>query len=471
VVGAGPNGLAAAIVLARAGWEVTVYEAGDTVGGGVRSAELTLPGFTHDICSAVYPLGIGSPFFRSLPLAEHGLDWVHPPALLAHPFDDGAAATLHQDLEATAAPMSERDAGAYRRAIGRLSARWDRLAGEVLAPPLHLPRYPFTLARFGLAAPQKAGASARRLFEGERTRALFAGIAAHSNLPLDRRPSAGFALTLAIAGHAVGWPLAKGGAQQLAEALTGYLRRLGGSVETGRPVDRLSELPATEAYVCDVTAGQLAALARDWLATGYRRRLERFRYGPGVFKIDWALSAPIPWQSPACAQAGTLHLGGPLGEIERSERAVWQGMPSDPPFVLLTQPTRFDASRAPNGQHTAWAYCHVPNGCETDMTEAIERQVERFAPGFRDRILARHTMTAPDLMAHNPNCVGGDISGGVMSVMQMVRRPTLSPSPYRTAHPRVWLCSASTPPGGAVHGMGGYHAAQDVLKRLGAAEG
>jgi phytoene dehydrogenase-like protein len=459
VVGSGPNGLAAAIELARAGRSVLVREAAEQLGGGLRSAELTLPGFVHDVCSAIHPMAMASPFFRSVPLAEHGLEWIEPPLPLAHPLDGGEAVVLRRSVGETAAALG-RDERAYRRTFEPLVADWRRLEGAVLGPLVRVPRHPVALARFGVEALWPAARFARRRFDGERARALFAGLAAHSILPLEKVASASFGLVLGLTGHAVGWPLPRGGSQAVADALASYLRSLGGEVVTGAPVESLDELTGTRTVLCDVTPRQFLRLAGDRLGGRYRRALERFRYGPGVFKLDWALSGPIPWAAAECGQAGTVHLGGTLEELAASER----GEARDRPFVLLAQSSLFDDSRAPEGQHTGWAYCHVPNGSSADMTEAIEVQVERFAPGFRERILARNALGPADLERRNANLVGGDIGGGSNELRQLLARPALRPVPYSTPLDGVYLCSASTPPGGGVHGMCGYLAARAALR-------
>ncbi len=463
VVGSGPNGLAAAITLARAGRSVVVYEANATVGGGVRSAELTLPGFMHDVCSAIHPLGATSPFFRTLPLAEHGLKWIYPPASLAHPFDGGAAALLVRSIRATAETLGL-DAAAYRELMSPLVAVWDQLAGALLGP-LRPPRHPLALLRFGRRAIRSARGLAERLFAGERAQAFFGGLGAHAIMPLERSPSAAFGLVLGILGHIAGWPLPRGGAQQIAHALASYLRALGGAIVTGAPVASADDLPPARAVLFDVTPRQLLRLAGDRLPAGYRRRLERYRYGPAAFKLDWALEGPIPWAAPACARAATVHLGGTLAEIAASERAAWEGQHAEIPFVLLAQPSLFDPTRAPAGKHVVWAYCHVPNASTFDMTERVERQIERFAPGFRDRILARSMMSPARLERYNPNYIGGDINGGVQDLWQLFTRPTLRLAPYTTPAPGLYICSSSTPPGGGVHGMCGYFAARAALHR------
>ncbi|HEY7746206.1 MAG TPA: NAD(P)/FAD-dependent oxidoreductase [Desulfuromonadales bacterium] len=464
VVGSGPNGLASAIELARAGLSVTLIEGEEQVGGGVRSAALTLPDFVHDVCSAVYPLGAASPFFATLPLAEHGLEWIHPLAPLAHPLDDGSAVLLERSFSATAASLGE-DGDAWRMLLHPLEEEWSQLAGDILAP-LHLPRHPLLLARFARHALQSAQGLAEAQFRGPRARALLAGLAAHSFLPLDRPASAAVGLVLGLLGHAIGWPIPRGGAGSLSAALAGHLQTLGGRIETATPVRTLDQLHEARAVLLDVTPRQLLTIAAERLGPGYRRRLRNYRYGPGVFKIDWALAGPIPWRAAECARAGTVHLGGTLEEIAAGEQEVWRGRHPERPFVLLAQPSLFDPSRAPAGNHTGWAYCHVPNGSTTDMTEAIERQVERFAPGFRELILARHTRTAAGYELYNPNCIGGDINGGVQDLRQIFARPVPGPSPYATDSAGLYLCSSSTPPGGGVHGMCGYHAARAALRSL-----
>ena len=463
VVGSGPNGLAAAITLAQAGRSVLLVEAKDTIGGGARSSELTLPGFVHDICSAIHPLGVASPFFSNLPLSEHGLEWVYPPASVAHPLDDGTAVVLERSVEATSETLG-RDGAAYRKLFGPLVADWPRLADGLLGP-FRPPRHPIAMARFGLRAVRPARRLAEGRFKEERARALFAGLAAHSFLPLERPLSAAFALVLGTTGHAIGWPLPKGGSQQISNALASYLRSLGGEIETGRNVKSMDELEPAKAVLFDVTPRQLVGIAGDRLPSGYRRKLEGYRYGPGVFKLDLALDGPIPWTAQECARAGTVHLGGTMAEISASEAAVWKGEHSERPYVLVAQQSLFDSSRAPDGKHTAWAYCHVPNGSTFDMTDRIESQIERFAPGFRDRVLARSVMSPRGLEEHNPNCIGGDINGGIQDLRQLFTRPTLSLVPYSTPAKGIYICSSSTPPGGGVHGMCGYHAARAALRR------
>ncbi|MCB8985924.1 MAG: NAD(P)/FAD-dependent oxidoreductase [Ardenticatenaceae bacterium] len=463
IVGSGPNGLAAAITLARQGLAVLLLEAKPTIGGGMRTAELTLPGFRHDICSAIHPLGMGSPFFRTLDLGQFGLQWLQPDLPLTHPFDDGTAVSLHRSLAETAGQFGP-DAARYQCLLAQPVADWDKIAHEFLGP-LGLPRHPVALARFGLRALWPAAALAQTLFRSGKARAFFAGMAAHAIMPLEWPLTAAFGLVLGALGHGVGWPLPRGGSQSIADALAGYLRLLGGEIVTGHEVKALRDLPPARAVLLDITPRQLLAIAGEALPSGYRRQLQRYRYGPGVFKVDWALSEPIPWTAGACRRAGTVHLGAALEEIALSERGVWQGKLAERPYTLVTQQSLFDNTRAPAGQHTGWAYCHVPHGSTADMTGAIEAQIERFAPGFRDTILARHTMTAQALQRYNANYVGGDINGGVQNWRQLFTRPTPQLDPYTTPLPGLFLCSSATPPGGGVHGMCGYHAAQSALRR------
>jgi phytoene dehydrogenase-like protein len=465
VVGSGPNGLAAAITLARAGVSVLVLEANSTIGGGARSAELTLPGFVHDICSAIHPLAAGSPFFRTLPLERLGLEWIRSPIAVAHPFEDGSAAALQQDVDLTADSLG-RDGRAYRKLLRPLVDRWDHLSAEFLQPILHLPRHPIALAQFGVRAVCPAAFLLKALFTEERTRGLLAGIAAHSFLPLESPVSSAFALVLGAAGHAVGWPLPRGGSQSISNALTNYFRELGGKIETDRRVERFDDLPNARAILFDLSAWQFANIAGDRLPQNYRRRLENFRHAPGVFKIDYALSEPIPWKAENCKRAATVHLGGTLDEIANSERETVSGRIPDKPFVLVAQQSLFDETRAPRGQHTLWAYAHVPFDCKIDISDRIESQIERFAPGFRDCILARHKSSAVDLEKSNSNLIGGDIGGGAVNLRQLLARPVFSPTPYRTPLDGVYLCSSSTPPGGGVHGMCGYNAAKIAIRDL-----
>jgi phytoene dehydrogenase-like protein len=467
VIGSGPNGLAAAIRLAQAGRSVQVLEAKDTIGGGCRSLELTLPGFVHDMCSAIHPLGLNSPFFRTLPLAQYGLEWVQPPTPLAHPLDDGSAVLLERSIEATCATLGV-DANAYKKLITPLVADWPIIEQAFLGP-LRLPpllRHPFALGRFGFAALNSVQGLAQRLFKGERARAIFAGMGAHSMLSLEQTTSAASALLLGTIGHVVGWPLPRGGSQQIVDALAAHLRSLGGEIVTGVEVKSIDALPPARALLFDVTPRQLLRIAGSHLSTGYKRALERYRYGPGVFKLDYALDGPIPWQAEECLRAGTVHLGGTLPEIAASEYQVTHGEHPERPFVLLAQQSLFDETRAPAGKQTVWVYCHVPNGSTFDMTERIEAQIERFAPGFRERILARHATTTVAMERYNANYIGGDINGGVQDLWQLFTRPTIRPVPYTTSAKNIFLCSSSTPPGGGVHGMCGYFAAQAALRAV-----
>jgi phytoene dehydrogenase-like protein len=463
VVGAGPNGLAAAIVLAQAGMQVEVFEAEEQPGGGARTLELTLPGFHHDFGSAVHPMAAGSPFFSSLPLRDYGLEWIHSPAPLAHPFDDGTAITLERDFEAAARVLGQ-DGKAWQDLVGPLVEHWSELAPEILRPIIHLPRHPFLLASFGLKGLAPAASLANRWFRSQRTKALFAGLAAHSFLALDEPLSAAFGIVLGATAHAVGWPIPHGGAQSLTRALIAHLGELGGIVRTSRRVDRLASLREFHAALCDVTPRQLLQMAGEYFTPTYSRLLSRYRHGPGAFKVDYALSQPIPWKAADCARAVTVHVGGSMEEIAASEDAMRQGRHAERPFVLLAQPTLFDSSRAPQGKHIAWAYCHVPNGSTFDMLSRVEAQIERFAPGFCDCILSRRTLRPADLEAMDANLVGGDITGGAADWWQFLFRPTWRQ--YATPDRHIYICSSSTPPGGGVHGMCGYNAAKLALSRL-----
>jgi phytoene dehydrogenase-like protein len=464
IIGAGPNGLAAAVALAREGLSVLVLEANETIGGGARTMELTLPGFRHDVCSAIHPMGLVSPFFRTLPLAGHGLEWCYSPAAIAHPLDDGTAASIEQSLDATARTLGS-DGDAWRRLMEPFATNADLLWDEILKPISPIPRHPFLLARFGLLGLQPALRLAKR-FRTDAARALFGGCAAHSFVPLEWLGSASFGIVLALSGHAVGWPAAKGGSESIIRALASYLRSLGGEIRTGVRVRSLKDVPPSRAVLFDVTPRQLAAIAGDELPARYVRKLRRFRYGPGVFKVDWALDGPIPWAAEECHRAATVHVGGTIEQIAEHEAAIWRGRVTETPFVLVAQQSEFDSTRAPEGKRTGWAYCHVPNGSTADMTEIIERQIERFAPGFRQRILARHSFNTAQYEEHDANFVGGDIAGGANNLMQFLARPFPSRDPYATPNPRLFLCSSSTPPGGGVHGMCGYNAARSAFRRV-----
>lgn len=463
VVGSGPNGLSAALLLAEAGYATTVFERNAAIGGAARSGELTQPGFVHDFGSAVHPLGVGSPFFSSLPLQSHGLHWIHPAAPLAHPLDDGSAVLVGRSVEETAAGLGA-DAGAYRKLIGRLVRDWNALVAEALAPPMHVPHH-WSLALRLARRVRRGVRSVVARFGTDRARALFAGIGAHANVPLDHVASGAVGLMLLTAAHAVGWPIPEGGAGSITRALGELLRERGGTILTNSPIQSIAQLDWAELCMLDVTPAQLVELGQGRLPAGYRSRLSRYRYGPGVFKMDWALSDPIPWRAPACSYAGTVHVGGTLEEIAASERAAWNGERCDRPFVLVSQPTLFDPSRAPPGCHIAWAYCHVPSRSTEDATGTIEAQIERFAPGFLDTVLARSAHGPADLEADNPNLVGGDIGGGAMSAPQFPFRPMLALDPYVTPLRGMYLCSSSTPPGPGVHGLCGMYAARTALDR------
>jgi phytoene dehydrogenase-like protein len=464
VVGSGPNGLAAAIELAQSGRRVAVLEGRGTIGGGMRSAEITLPGFVHDLGSAIHPLGYASPFFRSLRLREHGLEWIHPRAPLAHPFDDGKAAVLERSIEATAAALGP-DAAAYRRLMAPISADAGRIADFFVGRPSFL-RHPLALASSGIWSLRDARTLAERLFDGEKAKGLFAGNAAHSFLRLDRPPSAMFGLLLGTLGHAFGWPFPKGGSQALADALASYLVSLGGEIYTGVSVRSVEDVPLTRAVLFDVTPRQLLDIAGQHFTEGYNDALKRYRYGPGIFKVDFALDGPVPWEAEGCKRAGTVHLGGTLDEIAAGEGAVARGEHPERPFILLAQQSLFDQTRAPEGKHTVWAYCHVPNGSTFDMSERIEAQIERFAPGFRDLVLEKSVAGTAELERWNPNLVGGDINGGYMDLKQLFTRPMPRINPYSTPADGLYICSSSTPPGGGVHGMCGYLAARVALRYL-----
>lgn len=463
IVGAGPNGLTAGAVLARAGLSVLVLEAASTPGGGCRTAELTLPGFHHDVCAAIHPMGVVSPAFRELRLEQHGLQWVSAPAPLAHPLDDRAI-LLRGSLEQTAAGLGS-DAAAWKRLLQPFVARAEDFFHETLRP-IRFPGAPMLMARFALGALRSSCALAGSRFSGASAKALFTGCGAHAVVTPDQTGSAAFALVLAVAGHAAGWPCARGGSARIIRALQTCLEDAGGRVQTGTAVRRMEDIPPSRAVLFDLTPRQVADIAETALPAAYVSRLRKFRYGAGAFKVDWALSGPIPWRWPECLQAGTVHVGGTDGEILRAEREVGDGRVPERPFVLVAQQTLFDGTRAPEGKHTGWAYCHVPAGCGVDMTGRIESQIERFAPGFRDRILGRFSRGPADYEAYNANMIGGDIGGGSNDLLQLLFRPVARYDPYSTPNPRLFICSSSTPPGGGVHGMCGYWAARSALRRV-----
>ncbi len=464
VIGSGPNGLAAGIRLAQQGIQTQIWEQADTVGGGMRTKYLTLPGFRHDVCSAVHPMGLLSPFFSSLPLASHGLEWVHPEILLAHPLAQGRAAVMHKSIAQTAAALPHRDRHSYEATYMRLTNVLPKLLPNLLGPPLRLPRHPFSMAFFGLQALMSAKSSARQRFLTEEGQALFAGIAAHSVLPLENMMTSAIGIMLATAGHLVGWPVALGGSQSIADALASYFRSLGGEILTNHPVTSLKDLPPAKAYLFDTAPKQLADICGEALPASYAGKLRKFQHGPGAFKLDLALSGPIPWTNEDCRKAGTVHVGGALEEICESERLMFHGQLSERPYVLVSQQSVYDTTRAPAGKHTCWAYAHVPTGFTGDASTAILNQIERFAPGFQDTILAKHTMSPKDFQAYNPSYIGGDIIGGITNFKQILARPTFKITPYATPAPNIFICSASTPPGGGVHGMCGFHAAETALK-------
>lgn len=463
VVGSGPNGLSAAIALKQAGLHVLILEAKQTIGGGLRSEELTLPGYIHDVCSAIHPLAAGSPFFNSLPLEQFGLEFIYPEIAAAHPFDGGTEAVLKGSVEQTAHSLGI-DRESYSELLESLVKQWPNLAYDILAP-LHFPKYPLDLVSFGLNALKSASSLAKR-FKTKEAKGLWAGMAAHSMQALTNSTSAAAGLVLLATGHAKGWPVPKGGSKNIAQALASYFISLGGKIETGVQVRSMSDIPTSRTVLFDLTPKQLLEIAGDQFSSVYTWQLKRYRYGMGVFKIDWALDGPIPFTSLECHNAGTVHLGNTFDEIANAEQMTAQGKHPEKPFVLLAQQSIIDSSRAPQGKHTAWAYCHVPNGSEKDMSEAIENQVERFAPGFKELILAKHTMNTKEMEVYNPNYIGGDINGGVIDMGQLFTRPALRSSPYRTSAKGIYICSSSTPPGGGVHGMCGYHAAKQVLNDI-----
>lgn len=463
IIGSGPNGLAAAIHLARNGWKVKVIEGADTIGGGTRTKELTLPGFKHDVCSASHPMGVASPFMRSLDLEAHGLRWLNPKVPLAHPLDGGRAGVLHRSLEETCEVLGK-DGAIYRRYFAPLVKKADDLFADILRPA-RLPRHPITMTRFGVGAMMPAMVFAS-IFDTEEGRALFGGSAAHSIIPLEKFFTSAIGLVLQICAHSVGWPIPEGGSQRITETMADILRGLGGEIQCGWQVKSLAELPPAKALLFDVSPRNLSHICGDALPARYRKKLEAYRHGPGVFKVDYALNAPIPWTNEWCRKAGVVHVGGTIEEIAKSERESWFGKHPAKPFILVNQPTLDDPSRAPAGKHIAWAYCHVPAGSTTDMLEVMNEQIERFAPGFRDCVLAQHTMNCAQMEDYNANYIGGDVVGGVNDLWQLFTRPAGLIQPYATPNRRVFLCSASTPPGGGVHGMCGYHAAQCVMKRV-----
>ena len=450
--------------MALAGARVCIIEGKKSLGGGMRTEALTLPGFRHDVCSAVHPMGILSPFLKTLPLHEHGLEWLHPMASVAHPLDDEPAVMLWRDLAKTCAGLHG-DGDAYGRLIKPFLRKPDMLLSDLMGP-LSWPKSPLTMLRFGLLAIRSATGLANGRFKGERAKALFAGCAGHAIMPLEHRLTAALGLIFTISGHLTDWPVIRGGTGALTQAMHGYFTSLGGTTILDSMVTKPSDLPAARVYLFDTSPAQLATINQEILPQRYIGALNRYRYGPGVFKIDWALSQSIPWADPNCALASTIHIGGTMAEIADAERIMWSGSHPEKPFVLLCQQSEFDDTRTPDGQHTGYAYCHVPANSTVDLTEQIETQVERFAPGFRETIIGRHTMNTQSFHRHNPNYFGGAITGGVADLRQLFTRPVPRLNPYSTPHPRIFICSASTPPGGGVHGMCGHHAARRALKRL-----
>jgi phytoene dehydrogenase-like protein len=462
VVGSGPNGLAAAVAIAQAGRSVLVVEAGDTIGGGSRSAELTEPGFVHDVCSAIHPLGAASPFFKTLPL---DIDWIHPDLCAAHPLDDGTAVVLSRSISETAASLGP-DATRYIRTMGRLVAHAEPTIDGLQRPVFPLPHHPLCVARFALLTARSVATNARALFNDDRGRALLSGTAAHAMVPLHSLPAHGVALLFQLCGHVSGWPLPRGGSQAIPDALAKYLRSIGGGIECGRRVASLRDIPSSRVVLFDLTPRQVIQIAGDELPASYKRRLSRFKYGPGVFKIDYALNGPVPWKAADAGRAGTVHLGGTYEEVAESERLVTHGEHPERPWVIVAQQSAFDDSRAPAGKHTLWVYTHVPAGSTLDRTEAIENQLERFAPGFRDTVIAKRITTPADLERYNANYIGGDIAGGLSNMKQFFTRPIVKLNPYSTPNDRLFMCSSSTPPGAGVHGMCGWNAARTAIAKL-----
>lgn len=464
MIGSGPNGLAAAIVLAQSGYSVKVYEAAENIGGGTRTRELTLPGFQHDVCSAIHPMAVASPFLQSLPLEEHGLQWIHPPYPLAHPLDERPAVVLQNSLSDTAELLAE-DGNAYSNLFEPVVHHWEELAPQLLGPFSLIPDTPFLMARFGLKALQPAERLANATFATAQAKALFAGLAAHSILPLDAISTSAIGLVLGSVGHVHGWPFPKGGSHAITKAMAGYLQSLGGEIQTGTPVTALNQLPESRLVFFNTTPAQILEIASERLRVSYARKLQRFKYGAGVFKLDLALDGPIPWKDPNCSKAGTVHVGGTFEEIIASEACLKNNTHPEAPYVLVAQQSLFDETRAPDGQHTCWAYCHVPNGSTKDMTEPILTQIERFAPGFRDLIIGTHAMNTRAIQDYNANYIGGDINGGKQDITQLFTRPAGLFDPYHIPGSNLYISSSSVPPGGGVHGMGGYHAAHSALKR------
>lgn len=461
VVGSGPNGLAAAILLAQNGLKVKVFEAKDTIGGGTRTLELTEPGFLHDVCSAVHPTAVGSPYLKTLPLSEYGLEWIHPDYPVAHPLEKGNATVIPRSLDETVSLLGK-DGENYRKMIGNTVNNWDRISHDLFGP-IRIPQNPFSMIQFGWYGMFSAKLLANSMFSSISSKAYLAGLTAHSILPLEKIFSGSFGLVLAATIHAAGWPVAKGGSHSITHAMAAYFESLGGEVETGNEITSAEELPESKAVLFDLTPKQIAGIAGKKLPDTFRKKLQKFKYGPGAFKMDFALSEPVPWANEQCKKAGTLHLGGTFEEIARSERQTWDGEHPDKPYILVSQPSLFDDSRAPKGKHTLWAYCHVPNGSEQDCSEEIIAQIERYAPGFRDTIISYSTMTASEFESYNANYIGGDINGGAQFVKQLIFRPVIKWDPYKLAGDRLYICSSSAPPGGGVHGMCGYHAARSVL--------